>query len=134
MGSTYDGCVSVGYAEFYGLSVIVDSYALLFVSMAAHAAFLALLEIPRTSTLLFSLSLSRSRPFSYLHVQTSSGYTENASSMQSANPSLRCSNPPTSCYCPKHRCHPTQPLFLGHIRPQCWYLRGNGHRPRWTRV
>ena len=43
----------VGYAGFYGLSLIVGSYALLFVSMAAHAAqfaFLAFFENPRTST------------------------------------------------------------------------------------
>ena len=89
MGSTNDVCVSVGYAGFYGLSLIVGSYALLFVSMAAHAAqfaFLALFENPRTSMLLFSLS--RSRPFPYLHVQTSNGCTENASFLQSANPSL----------------------------------------------
>ena len=45
--------VLAGYAGFYGLSLIVGSYALLFVSMAAHAAqfaFLALFENPRTST------------------------------------------------------------------------------------
>ena len=89
MGSTDDVCVSVGYAGFYDLSFIMGSHSLLLVSMTAHAAqfaFLALFENPRTSTLLFSLS--RSRPFPYLHVQTSSGHTENASSLQSANPSL----------------------------------------------
>ena len=43
----------VGYAGFYGLSLIVGSYALLFVSMAAHAAqfaFLVFFENPRTSS------------------------------------------------------------------------------------
>ena len=89
MGSTDDICVSVGYAGFYDLSLIVGSYSLLLVSMAAHTAqfaFLALFENPHTPTLLFSLS--RSRPFLYLHVQTSKGYTENASSFQSANTPL----------------------------------------------
>ena len=89
MGSTNDVCISVGYAGFYGLSLVVGSYALLFVSMAAHAtqfASLALFENSRTFTVLFSFS--RSRTFPYLPVQTSNGHTENASSLQNANPTL----------------------------------------------
>ena len=89
MGSTNDVCVLVGYAGFYGLSLIVGSYALLFVGMAAHAAqfaFLALFENPRTLTLLFSLS--RSRMFPYLHIQISNDSMEYASSLQNANLSL----------------------------------------------
>lgn len=42
---------SVGYAGFYGLSIIVASYTVLFVSIAAHAAqfgFLLWFENPRT--------------------------------------------------------------------------------------
>ena len=136
MGSTHDVCVSVGYAGFYGLSLIVDSYALLFVSMAAHAtqfAFLALFENPRTLTLLFSLS--RERTFPYVQMQLSNDYMENASSLQNANPSLLRRSIPPTCRCfPARRCHPTQPLFLGHIRLQRWYFQGNGHQPRWTRV
>ena len=63
-GTTNDVFALAGYAGFYGLSLIVGSYALLFVSMAAHAAqfaFLALFENPRSSNSSFHpLSLSRS--------------------------------------------------------------------------
>ena len=58
MGSTNDVCISLGYAGFYDLSLVVGNHTLLFVSMATHAtlfAFFALFEIPRTSTFLFSL-------------------------------------------------------------------------------
>lgn len=43
-----------GYAGYYGLSLIAGSYAVLFVSLAAHAAqfaFLLFFENPRMSTL-----------------------------------------------------------------------------------
>jgi phosphatidylethanolamine N-methyltransferase len=42
----------VGYAGYYGLSLIVGSYLVLFASLAAHAAqfaFLAFFENPRES-------------------------------------------------------------------------------------
>ena len=41
---------AIGYAGYYGLSLIVGSYAVLFVSLAAHAAqfgFLVFFENPR---------------------------------------------------------------------------------------
>jgi hypothetical protein len=43
---------SVGYAGFYGLSIVVASYTVLFVSILAHLAqfgFLLWFENPRTS-------------------------------------------------------------------------------------
>lgn len=46
-----------GYAGYYGLSLIVGSYPVLFVSLVAHAAqfaFLVLFENPRASCYSFS--------------------------------------------------------------------------------
>jgi hypothetical protein len=88
VGVTNVRFIFVGYAGFYGLSLIVGSYALLFVSMAAHAAqfaFLAFFENPRTSTLNPSARL----PFSLstLPFQTSNGSMANASSSLNASPS-----------------------------------------------
>ncbi len=102
--------------------------------MAAHAAqfaFLALFENPRTSTspvrpLLFSLS--RSQPSPYLHAQTSNDSMENASSLQSANPSplppLNASNAslpsnaPLSSNAPAlSQSHPSPALLFPRKRP-----------------
>jgi phosphatidylethanolamine N-methyltransferase len=49
----------VGYAGYYGLSLIVGSYPVLFVSLAAHAAqfaFLVFFENPRMFTTVFYAS------------------------------------------------------------------------------
>ncbi len=43
--------LSLGYAGYYGLSIIAGSYAVLFASLACHAAqfgFLVFFENPRT--------------------------------------------------------------------------------------
>lgn len=47
---TYFSLLLEGYAGYYGLSLIVGSYSVLFVSLAAHAAqfaFLVFFENPR---------------------------------------------------------------------------------------
>lgn len=47
--------MNIGYAGYYGLSLISGSYPVLFVSLAAHAAqfaFLVLFENPRALLLL----------------------------------------------------------------------------------
>lgn len=52
---------SVGYAGYYGISLMTASYTVLFVSIIAHAAqfaFLTLVENPRKST-----------PYAYLSMQ-----------------------------------------------------------------
>jgi len=51
---------SVGYAGYYGISLMMASYMVLFVSLAAHAAqfvFLTLVENPRKFSHLFFLYL-----------------------------------------------------------------------------
>ena len=114
MGSTNHVCFSVGYAWFYGSSLVVGSYALLFFSMATRAAqfaFLALFENPRTSTSCSRVRAPDSFPIYMCRHRTDIRRTQYPCRTQTY-PSLRRSIPPTRrCYLTR-RCHPMQPPSL----------------------
>lgn len=68
----------LGYAGFYGLSIIVASYTVLFVSIAAHAAqfgFLLWFENPRVSSLLVHAWVDQTADRATTLMQTSTGST-----------------------------------------------------------
>ena len=98
MGSTNDVCVLVGYAGFYGFSLIVDSYTLLFVSMAARTPPNSPFS-HSSKTLVRSHSCSRFRAPERILIYTCRFRTTirrtQAPCRAQTRPSLRCSIPPT---------------------------------------